>query len=207
MYVFSPEVTYTTGVPRPLPLLPLTPGQVLRTRDLKPWARNPARLAARLVQKGDLLRLAHGLYTTPSKSRFGQVPPGDEETLSAFLGGTPFVVTGPPAWNALGLGTTALHSDTLVYNTKRSGTFLLGGRRFRLRRTAFPEHPPREWFAVDLLQHADEAGASRQELAANLERALEVGQLDAKRLRAVAERYARRSVRAMLEPLVAAGAS
>ena len=148
-------------MPRPLPLLPLDPGQVYRTRDLARWSRNPTRLAARLVERGSLRRLGWGLYMRPRASRFGDVPPSDEDLLRAFLVDAPFVVTGPPAWNALSLGATALHADTLVYNTKRSGAFRLGGRTFRLRRVAFPENPPAEWFVVDLLQHADEAGVSR----------------------------------------------
>ena len=62
--------------------------------------------------------------------------------MRAFLAGSPFVITGPCVWNALGLGTTAVHADTLVYNTKRSRTFELGGRSFRLRRVAFVKARP-----------------------------------------------------------------
>src|SRR3990170_8802520 len=81
---------------------------------------------------------AHGLFVHPRRGRFGVVPPSDEELLRAFLCGAPFVLTGPDRWNALGLGTTAVFAAPLVYNTKRSGTFELGGRRFVLRRVAFP---------------------------------------------------------------------
>ena len=190
-------------MPRPLPLLPLDPGRVYRTRDLAQWTRNPTRLAARLVERGALRRLGHGLYMRPRTSSFGDVPPSDEDLLRAFLGDAPFVVTGPPAWNALGLGATALHPDTLAYNTKRSGTVILGGRTFRLRRVAFPENPPAEWFVVDLLQHAGEAGVSRAEVVQAVDRALAAGRLDTHRLRLMAERYARRSIRALLEPLLA----
>ena len=193
-------------MPRPLPLLPLSPGRVYRTRDLARWTRNPTRLAARLVETGALRRLAHGLYTWQRTGRFGPVPPTDEELLRAFLGETPFVLTGPPAWNALGLGATAVHADTLVYNTKRSGTFRLGGRSFRLRRVAFPKQPPKEWFVVDLLQHAGEVGVSREEVVHAVKRALAAGRLDTDRLRLMAERYARRSVRALLYMTLAAHA-
>ena len=47
--------------------------------------------------------------------------------MRAFLDGGRFVFTGPERWNALGLGTTALFATPLVYNTRRSGTFELGG--------------------------------------------------------------------------------
>ncbi len=194
-------------MPRPLPLLPLDLGRVYRTQDLARWTRNPTRLAARLVERGNLRRLRRGLYMRPHASRFGDVPPSDEDLLRAFLGDAPFVITGPPAWNALGLGATALHADTLVYNTKRSGAFRLGGRGFRLRRVAFPEQPPKEWFVVDLLQHCGEAGVARREGGGAVERPLAAGRLDANRLRAMAERYARRSVRALLDTTLAAHAS
>lgn len=193
-------------MPRPLPVLPVDPGQVYRTRDLARWSRNPTRLAARLVERGTLRRLGRGLYMRPHASRFGDVPPSDEDLLRAFLGDAPFVVTGPPAWNALGLGATALHVNTLVYNTKRSGTFRLGERTFRLRRVAFPENPPAEWFVVDLLQHAGEAGVSREEVVQAVERALAAGRLDTDRLRLMAQRYAHRSVRALLDMTLAAHA-
>src|SRR5919197_5697510 len=144
----------------------LEPGRVYRTRDLAAWGSNAPRLAKRLVRDGVLVPLAHGLFAHPRHGRFGTVPPTDDELMRAFLDGAPFVFTGPDRWNALGLGTTAMFAVPLVYNTKRSGTFELGGRRFVLRRVAFPERPQREWYAVDLLEHADEAGASRSEVDA-----------------------------------------
>jgi hypothetical protein len=167
----------------------LEPGRVYRTRDLARWSRNAPRLAKRLVREGKLVQLAPGLFSYPRQSRFGAVPPSDEDLLRTFLGNAPFVFTGPDRWNALGLGSTAVFAAPLVYNTKRSGVFELGGRRFLLRRVAFPENPPPEWFVVDLLEHADQAGASSTDLAAALARALARGAFDRERLRAMARRY------------------
>ena len=87
--------------------LHLEPGRVYRTRDLATWSANPPRLAKRLVDQGELVPLAHGLFARPKQSRFGPVPPLDEEIMRAFLDGGAFVFTGPERWNALGLGTTA----------------------------------------------------------------------------------------------------
>lgn len=188
---------------RPAPTLPLRRGRVYRTRDLARWSANPTRLAHRLVDRGLLRRLAHGLYVHPEVGRFGPVPPTDGEVLRALLVGAPFVITGPEAWNALGLGATAMHADTLVYNTKRSGTFELSGRRFRLRRVAFPRNPPKEWFVVDLLQHAAEAGVSRREVVDAVTAAVEAGRLDAERLGAMSDRFASRSVQVLLEHALA----
>ena len=166
----------------------LEPGHVYRTRDLLQWTANPARLARRLVDEGRFKPLAHGLFVHPRRGRFGLVPPTDEEVMRAFLDG-PFVLTGPERWNALGLGTSATFAAQLVYNTKRSGEFTLGGRRFLLRRVAFPEHPSPEWFVVDLLQHAEQAAADRDDLTTALTNAMRRGRFDAERLRTMAREY------------------
>ena len=109
------------------------------------WTKNAPRFAKRLERSGVLQRLGHGLFVHPRVGRFGLVPPSDQELLRRFLDDTPFVVTGPEKWNALRLGTTAVFAATRVYNTKRTGTFKLGGRVFDpSHRIAFPRvtHPP-----------------------------------------------------------------
>ncbi len=180
----------------------LAPGSVYRTRDLEAWSANAPRLAKRLVEEGQLVPLAHGLFAHPKRGRFGTVPPSDEEMLRAFLDGTPFLITGPERWNALGLGATAVFAMPLVYNTKRSGVFDLGGRKFMLRRVAFPEVPPREWFVVDLLEHADQAGVARTDVVRALAVAMQSGRFDRGRLRAMAERYGTKATRAMLDAAI-----
>ena len=126
------------------------------------------------------------------------VPPADDELMRAFLDGASFVFTGPDRWNALGLGTTALFATPLVYNAKRSGTFDLGGRRYVLRRVAFPSRPAPEWFVVDLFENADQAGASRDELAESLSRGVAQGAFDRERLGDMAARYGTRRTQALV---------
>lgn len=174
--------------------LDLVPGKVYRTRDLGLWTANPTRLARQLVRKGVLEQLAHGLFVHPRRSRFGAVPPSDSEVLEAFLDGAPFVLTGSDRWNALGLGTTAVFARPLVYNTKRSGEFVLGGRRYLLRRVRFPERPSAEWFVIDLLEHAEMAGVSRRDLEGGLVTALVQGRFNASRLRANAREYGSKEI-------------
>lgn len=176
----------------------LRPGRVYRTRDLAAWGANAPRLAKRLVRDGRLIPLAHGLFASPRRGRFGVVPPTDDELMRAFLDGAPFVFTGPDRWNALGLGTTALFVAPLVYNTKRSGTFDLGGRRYILRRVAFPSRPAPEWFVIDLLENADRAGASREELAEALGRAVAGGGFDREALGDMAARYGTKRTQALI---------
>jgi hypothetical protein len=81
------------------------------------------------------------------------------------------------------------------------------GRRFVLRRVAFPENPPPEWFAVDLLEHADQAGASRAEIAAALARALARGGFDPAQLREMAKRFSTRATQALVASALMTGAA
>jgi hypothetical protein len=184
----------------------LEAGRVYRTRQLGAWSANAARLAKRLVAKGELLPLAHGLFVHPTKSRFGPVPPDDVELMRAFLDGEPYVFTGPDRWNALGLGTTAMHAMPLVYNTKRSGNFKLGQRPFQLRRVAFPKNPPAEWFVVDLFEHTDQAGTQPEALVKALSSGLKEGRFDLIRLKEMVEAYVSKKTQAWIRPCLKAAA-
>ena len=59
------------------------------------------------------------------RGSFPRPPWQSRPSRSLHLEGAPFVLTGPPAWNSLGLGSTAMWAHSLVYNTKRTGR---GGR-------------------------------------------------------------------------------
>jgi hypothetical protein len=177
----------------------LEPGRAYRTRDLLPWGANPTRLARRLVREGKLREAAHGLFYAPVESRFGPAPAPEGEILRAFFKGSPFVVTGPPKWNALGLGSTAMFAATLVYNTRRTGDFTFDGRRFLLRRVRFPESPPPEWFVVDLLQHHEMAGVSLSELEERLVATLREGRWNRDLLHEMAATYGTKATLAFVE--------
>lgn len=171
----------------------LDPGNVYRTAHLAAWAANPTRLAARLQREGRLQKLSHGLFYAPEQSRFGAVPPSDEALLDAFFDGTPWVVTGPPKWNALGLGSTQMFAAPLVYNTMRSGNISLGGRTFQLRRVRFPVEPPAEWFVVDLLKNAESVGLTHADVEPRLRTALEAERFSPQVLTEMARLFGRRS--------------
>jgi len=177
----------------------LDPGRAYRTQELRRWSANPARLAKRLVCEGKLRQAAYGLFYAPIKSRFGEVPARDEELLRAFLADSPFVITGPPRWNALGLGSTAMFAATMAYNTRRTGEFVLDGRPFLLRRVLFTENPPPEWFVVDLLQHHEMAGVSLADLEERIAATLREGRWDAERLHKMADKYGSKATLALVE--------
>ncbi len=181
----------------------LKAGQTYRTRDLDRWGKNPARLARRLVREGRLREVTHGRYYTPVPSRFGPAPVADDVLLRAFLGGEPFVISGPPRWNALGLGSTAMFASTLVYNTLRTGDFKLAGRTFVLRRVYFPKEPTPEWFVVDLLKHRDMGGVALSEVRANLVATLRLGRWNIERLREMADTYGTKAIATLIEECIA----
>lgn len=196
MYGFSGKIMTSE---RSSTLVELVPGRVYRTREFAAWSTNAPRLVKRLAAQGQLVPLAHGLYCCPRRTRFGLVPPTDAELMRAFLDGGPFLFTGPEQWNALGLGTTALFSSPLVYNTKRSGVFEFGGRKLRLRRVAFPSRPSPEWYVVDLFEHAGEVGVTVLDLTKALKRRLRCGAFVARTLRTLANRYGTRATRLAIE--------
>jgi hypothetical protein len=185
----------------------LQPGRAYRTRDLRTWSANPTRLARRLVREGRLREAAQGLFYAPVESRFGQAPPREAELLRAFLNGGPFVITGPPRWNALELGSTAMFAHTLAYNTRRSGEFIFAGRPFLLRRVLFPESPPPEWFAIDLLQHHEMAGVSLALLEEGLAATLKDGRWNRGVLREMADRYGTKATLGLVDRCLAASAA
>ena len=186
----------------------MTPGRAYRTRELRAFSANPTRWANSLVSRGELRRLAQGLFYRPEQTFFGPVAPTEKEVLRAFFGSHPFLVTGPYYWNALDLGATALWTMGLVYNDQRTGEVLLGGQRYRLRRTRFPITPTPEWYVVDFLNNADAAGADPSLAGTLLVRALRSGRFEARSLRAMAEEYGRPAARTRIfRALAAAEAS
>ena len=175
------------------------PGRVYRTAELRQWSANPTRLAKRLVSQGRLRQAAHGMFYAPVQSNFGATPASTTETLRAFFVGSSFLISGPPKWNALGLGSTAMFAETLVYNTKRTGEFVFDGRRYLLRRVLFPENPPQEYFVIDLIQHHDVAGVSLEELEQRLTAGLTDGKWDRMTLLRMAERYGTKATYALVK--------
>lgn len=135
----------------------LKPGQVYRRSDLEPWSNAVDRHLKQLVEEGALQRLAQGLYYCPLKASFGEVPPEDEKLICAFLKSDDFLLTSPNLYNSLGVGTTQLYNKRVVYNHKRHGQIMLGGKVFDFRlKHKFPKKLSREFLLVDLLNNLNE---------------------------------------------------
>ena len=95
--------------------------------------------------------------------------------MSAFLKDDRYLVTSPNAYNSLGVGATQLYNKTIVYNHKRHGNFMLGGREFEFRKKpAFPKTLTKEFLLVDLVNNLDQLAEDRDQVLARVkERALQ----------------------------------
>lgn len=137
-------------------------GSVYRRADLARWSSTVDRHLSQLVADGTLQKLAQGLYYFPKESVFGRVPPDDETLVKSFLNNGDFLITSPNAYNTLGVGTTQLYNKLVVYNHKRHGEFILGGRRFFFHmKPKFPKKTSKEFLLVDLINSIDSLAEDR----------------------------------------------
>ncbi len=132
----------------------LRPGQVYRRSDLTKWSNAVDRHLQTLVSKGDVQKLAGGVYYCPKRTSFGAAPPEDEDLVRAFLKDDHFYMASLNAYNSLGVGTTQLYNERLVYNSKRDGHHVLNGRQFYfIKRPYFPSKSSQEFLLVDLVNN------------------------------------------------------
>jgi hypothetical protein len=89
---------------------------------------------ARLVKRGQLVRVARGFYATPIKTRFGSLPPPAEEAIKtiARLKGEQISPAGATVANAMGLSTQVPLRRTYV-TSGRSRRIKLSGETIELR--------------------------------------------------------------------------
>jgi hypothetical protein len=166
----------------------LRPGQVYRRKDLAKWSSSVDRHLKELVEAGELLKLAGGLYACPKQTAFGAAPPTDEKLVAAFLNDDNFLLTSLNDYNALSVGTTQLYNETLVYNRKRHGIFTLDGQRFRfMLRPYFPKKLTREFLLVDVVNNLNRLMEDHERVLRGVKnRALE---MDTASLQRVAHKY------------------
>lgn len=141
----------------------LMPGQVYRRADIEKWSNAVDRHLSHLQKEKALLKLSGGMYYCPKESPFGLVPPKDHELIEAFLKDDRFLLTTPNAYNSLGVGTTQLYNEIVVYNHKRHGVFKLGMRFFRfVLKHHFPSDLSDEFLLVDLVDHINQLAENRE---------------------------------------------
>lgn len=132
----------------------LRPGQVYRRADLARMSNAVDRHLRQLLDEGRLVKAAPGLYMVPKKTRFGDAPADTSKLVAGFLKDDRFLMVSPNDYNGLGVGTTQLYNETVVYNGKRHGQFELDGRPFDFRRKSFfPNEASAEFLLVDLVNN------------------------------------------------------
>lgn len=155
---YSPSMTTLQELKRRL-----RPGQVYRRADLTKWSNAVDRHLKELLRDGTLTKLSGGLYYRPKPTAFGPVPADDNKLVESFLKDRRFLLVSPNAYNALGVGTTQLYNETVVYNHKRHGQFELGGRAFDFRmKPCFPTALSKEFLLVDLVNNLDRLAEDRK---------------------------------------------
>lgn len=146
----------------------LKPGQVYRRADLAQWSNAVDRHLRVLVKDGTLQKVSQGVYAYPKKTSFGKAAPEDYKLVEAFLKTDDFLLFSSNTYNALGVGTTQLYNEQVVYNRKRHGKFKLGNRTFNFQmKPYFPKEVSKEFLLVDLVNNVNKLA---EEQASVLER-------------------------------------
>ena len=178
----------------------MKPGQVYRAQDLKAFSNNLTRDLDKLVENKELVRAAPGLYYQPKMTRVGPLPASQEELVRAFLNDGDYLLTSLDDYNPLGLGLTQLYNETIVYNRKRHGRFILDGRKFSFRRPRdFPRKLSKEFLFVDVLNNQTELLEDTTTLKTLLTK--KVKEVNQKSLLSAASRYGKVSTKKFFEEL------
>jgi hypothetical protein len=184
----------------------LRPGQVYRRKDLARWSTAVDRHLRQLVGEGRLEKVSGGVYMVPRQTRFGATPATPEKLVQTFLGDDRFLMVSSNAYNGLGVGTTQLYNETVVYNRKRHGRFKLDGRTYDFRlRASVPPRLTEEVLMVDLLHNLDRLAEDK---AAILPRALaRARRMDPVKLAKALRDYGSARAERLLAPVLAPQAS
>jgi len=176
----------------------LKPGRAYRREELARWSTSVDRHLKQLVEQGVLKKLSGGLYACPKETAFGPAPASDKDVVGAFLKDDRFLLASPNAYNSLGVGTTQLYDQTVVYNHKRHGEFQLGGRKFAFRvKPRFPKSLTKEFLLVDLVNNLDRLAEAKEEV---LNRVMErAAASDSARLRRAVREYGNERTKKLFE--------
>lgn len=166
----------------------LCPGQVYRRADFEKWSNAVDRHLSQLRQEKMLTKLSGGLYYCPKENSFGKAPPQDHELVEVFLKDTRFLILTYDAYNTLGVGTTQLYNETVVYNHKRHGVFKIGSRTFRfVMKHHFPPQLSDEFLLVDLVDSLNKLAEDRSSILGHIK--AKVLSMDQKALQEAVKEY------------------
>ncbi|WP_276347914.1 DUF6088 family protein [Daejeonella sp. JGW-45] len=176
-------------------------GQVYRRDSLLKWSKSVDRHLEALVEDGTLEKLSQGLYHYPKLSAFGQTPPEDDVLIRSFLKDSRFLLTSLSNYNSLGVGTTQLYNERIVYNHKRHGDFKLGNRMYSFRiKPHFPGKITIEFLLVDLVNNLELLAEDPTEVLKNV--ALKLNTMDTKKLKRLVSRYGNAKTKRVFDPIM-----
>jgi hypothetical protein len=176
-------------------------GKVYRRSDLVKWSKSVDRHLEALLGDGTLQKLSQGLYYFPGETAFGKTPPEDEVLIRSFLKDDRFLLTSLNAYNSLGVGTTQLYNQRMVYNHKRHGEFKLGNKNFSFRvKPHFPKKVTSEFLLVDLVNNLETLAEDHKEVLENISRKAHL--MDPKKLQHSVLEYGNAKARKIFSPLV-----
>jgi len=134
----------------------LRKGNIYKRDELQKWSNSIDRHLSELTGNGILKKVGPGLYHFPKKNAFGFEPPADSSLIKKFLDNDNFLITSFNSFNGLGVGTTQLYNQQIVYNHLRSGDIKLGSKLFTFKKkSAFPKKTNEEFLLVDLINNLD----------------------------------------------------
>lgn len=176
-------------------------GQVYRRDELAKWSKSVDRHLYALVEEETLQKLSQGLYYYPKLSVFGKTPSDEGILIRSFLKDDRFLLTSPRSYNSLGVGTSQLYNERIVYNHKRHGEFKLGNRKFSFRmKPHFPNKVTKEFLLIDLVNNLETLAEDPTEVLKNI--ALKVHTMDTKKLKRYVSQYGNAKAKKILIPLL-----
>lgn len=176
-------------------------GQVYRRDELAKWSKSVDRHLYVLVEEETLQKLSQGLYYYPKLSVFGKTPSDEGILIRSFLKDDRFLLTSPRSYNSLGVGTSQLYNERIVYNHKRHGEFKLGNRKFSFRmKPHFPNKVTKEFLLIDLVNNLETLAEDPTEVLKNI--ALKVHTMDTKKLKRYVSQYGNAKAKKILIPLL-----
>lgn len=145
-------------------------GRVYRASELKKYSNSIARDLRLLVDRQKLKSLGKGLYFRPGKLGERELPARHTEVVKKFLKTNHFIIRNLSDFNRLGLGTTQIFKDILVYNSRRDGEVEIGGRIYFFKKKKFPKSHHDEYLFVDFFNNIQKIGEDKGDLLATFEK-------------------------------------
>ena len=179
----------------------LKKGTVYRRSDLALLTSSVDRHVHGLVQDGTLQKLSPVLFSYPKESVFGKTPRDGNDLVRTFLKDDHFLLTSPNLFNSLGVGTTQLYNQQVVYNYKRHGKFKLGNQEFDFRvKPRFPRKLTPEFLLVDLVNTLDNLAEDKNQVLKNV--TTKVASMDKKALKKSVAQYGNVQTKKFFAPLI-----